>query len=250
MAAIRTNWQNIRQYIWLVGGLICLLVALIFWAVTDTKDLVTVVNPIEESQVQIQPEKVAATSHLGALMDEVRPLEMTTRIVTAGSHDAEFRGTKFFQENKKAWTIELFKTSDEDVILGFLQKQADRKNFIYFRLSGEDQAEQYVLAYGLFKSDDQAKSQLQQLNLKLPASIHPQAIQFEKYSALINDLGSDEMASANKLYQVKLKSAPLPVVDETLLAQAKSALSSLTGSTPANQTTKPQLPVVMHLAMW
>ncbi|MFU1721888.1 hypothetical protein, partial [Bacillus velezensis] len=148
-----------------------LLVALIFWAVTDTKDLVTVVNPIEESQVQIQPEKVAATSHLGALMDEVRPLEMTTRIVTAGSHDAEFRGTKFFQENKKAWTIELFKTSDEDVILGFLQKQADRKNFIYFRLSGEDQAEQYVLAYGLFKSDDQAKSQLQQLNLKLPASI-------------------------------------------------------------------------------
>lgn len=238
MAAIRTNWQNIRQYIWLVGGLICLLVALIFWAVTDIKDLVTVVNPIEESQVQIQPEKVAATSHLGALMDEVRPLEMTTRIVTAGSHDAEFRGTKFFQENKKAWTIELFKTSDEDVILGFLQKQADRKNFIYFRLSGEDQAEQYVLAYGLFKSDDQAKSQLQQLNLKLPASIHPQAIQFEKYSALINDLGSDEMASANKLYQVKLKSAPLPVVDETLLAQAKSALSSLTGSAPANQTTK------------
>jgi len=238
MAAVRTNWQNIRQYIWLVGGLICLLVALIFWAVTDTKDLVTVVNPIEESQVQIQPEKVAATSHLGALMDEVRPLEMTTRIVTAGSHDAEFRGTKFFQENKKAWTIELFKTSDEDVILGFLQKQADRKNFIYFRLSGEDQAEQYVLAYGLFKSDDQAKSQLQQLNLKLPASIHPQAIQFEKYSALVNDLGSDEMASANKLYQVKLKSAPLPVVDETLLAQAKSALSSLTGSAPANQTTK------------
>ena len=238
MAAIRTNWQNIRQYIWLVGGLICLLVALIFWAVTDTKDLVTVVNPIEESQVQIQPEKVAATSHLGALMDEVRPLEMTTRIVTAGSHDAEFRGTKFFQENKKAWTIELFKTSDEDVILGFLQKQLDRKNFIYFRLSGEDQAEQYVLAYGLFKSDDQAKTQLQQLNLKLPASIHPQAIQFEKYSALVNDLGSDEMASANKLYQVKLKSAPLPVVDETLLAQAKSALSSLTASTPANQTTK------------
>ncbi len=238
MAAIRTNWQNIRQYIWLVGGLICLLVALIFWVVTDTKDLVTVVNPIEEAQVQIQPEKVAATSHLGALMDEVRPLEMTTRIVTAGNHDVEFRGTKFFQENKKAWMIELFKTSDEDLILGFLQKQADRKNFIYFRLSGEDQTEQYVLAYGVFKSDEQAKNQLRQLNLKLPASIHPQAIQFEKYIPLVNDLGSDEMAGTNKLYQVKLKSAPLPVVDETLLAQAKSALSSLTGSTPTNQTTK------------
>jgi uncharacterized membrane protein YbhN (UPF0104 family) len=31
MAAIRTNWQNIRQYIWLVGGL--LVWCLIFWAV-------------------------------------------------------------------------------------------------------------------------------------------------------------------------------------------------------------------------
>jgi len=166
MAAIRTNWQNIRQYIWLVGGLLCLVIAVIFWAVTDTKELVTVENPIEETQVQIQPEKVAATAHLGALMDEVRPLEMTTRVVTAGNHDAEFRGTKFFQENKKAWTIELFKASNEDVIQSFLQKQADRKNFIYFRLSGENQTEQYVLAYGLFKTDDQAKAQLQQLNLK------------------------------------------------------------------------------------
>jgi hypothetical protein len=239
MAAIRTNWQNIRQYIWLVGGLLCLVIAVIFWAVTDTKELVTVENPIEETQVQIQPEKVAATVHLGALMDEVRPLEMTTRVVTAGNHDAEFRGTKFFQENKKAWTIELFKASNEDVIQSFLQKQADRKNFIYFRLSGENQTEQYVLAYGLFKTDDQAKAQLQQLSLKLPASIHPQSIQFEKYSALVNDLGADEMASANKLYEVKLKSAPLPVVDETVLAQAKSALSSLTNSSGANnETTK------------
>jgi hypothetical protein len=239
MTATRTNWQNIRQYIWLVGGLLCLLIAVIFWAVTDTKELVTVENPIEETQVQIQPEKVAATAHLGALMDEVRPLEMTTRVVTAGNHDAEFRGTKFFQENKKAWTVELFKASNEDVIQSFLQKQTDRKNFIYFRLSGENQTEQYVLAYGLFKSDEQAKNQLQQLNLQLPASIHPQAVQFEKYASLVNDLGSDELASANKLYEVRLKSAPLPVVDETILAQAKSALSSLTSPANAsNETTK------------
>ncbi|KAF1018740.1 MAG: hypothetical protein GAK29_04134 [Acinetobacter bereziniae] len=239
MTAIRTTWQNIQQYIWLIGGLLCLVIAVIFWAVTDTKALVTVENPIEESQVQIQPEKVAATAHLGALMDEVRPLEMTTRVVTAGNHDAEFRGTKFFQENKKAWTVELFKASNEDVIQSFLQKQADRKNFIYFRLSGENQTEQYVLAYGLFKNDDQAKAQLQQLNFKLPASVHPQPIQFEKYASLVNDLGSDEMVNANKLYEIKLKSAPLPVVDETVLAQAKAALSSLTNSSgTANETTK------------
>lgn len=237
MTAIRTNWQNIRQYIWLIGGLLCLVVAFVFWIATDTKELVTVANPIEESQVQIQPEKVAATAHLGALMDEVRPLEMTTRMVATGSHDPEFRGTKFFQDNKKNWTVELFKTSDEDVIRSFLQKQIDRKNFIYFRLSGEHQTEQYVLAYGLFKGNDQAKTQLQQLGFNLPASIHPQPVQFEKYLSLVNDLGSDEMASANKLYEVRLKSAPLPVVDETLLAQAKSALAAVTGSATTGTTT-------------
>ncbi|MEG0488806.1 MAG: hypothetical protein RR575_12865 [Acinetobacter sp.] len=233
---MRTNWQNIRQYIWLIGGLLCLLAALIFWAITDTKDLVTVANPIGETQVQIQPEKVAASAHLGSLMDEVRPLEMTTRVVTAGNHAAEFRGTKFIQENKKAWTVELFKSTDEDIIRSFLQKQTDRKNFVYFRLSGENQTEQYVLVYGVFKSDDLAKAQLQQLNVKLPNTIHPQAIQFEKYAAFVNDLGSDEMMGTNKLYEVKLKSAPLPVVDESLLAQAKSALAAITGSNAVNTT--------------
>ena len=235
MVAIRTNWQNIRQYIWLIGGLLCLLAALIFWAITDTKDLVTVTNPIGETQVQIQPEKVAASAHLGSLMDEVRPLEMTTRVVTAGNHAAEFRGTKFFQENKKAWTVELFKVTDEDIIRSFLQKQLDRKNFIYFRLSGENQTEQYVLVYGVFKNDDQAQAQLKQLNFKFPNTIHPQAIQFEKYASLVNDLGSDEMMGTNKLYEVKLKSAPLPVIDESLLAQAKSALTAI-GSVALNTT--------------
>ena len=236
MTVVRINWQNIRQYIWLIGGLLCLVAALIFWAITDTKNLVTVTNPIGETQVQIQPEKVAASAHLGSLMDEVRPLEMTTRVVAAGNHAAEFRGTKFVQENKKAWTVELFKTTDEDIIRGFLQKQADRKNFIYFRLSGENQTEQYVLVYGVFKNDDLAKAQLSQLNFKFPNTIHPQAIQFEKYATFVNDLGSDEMAGANKLYEVKLKSAPLPVIDESLLAQAKSALAAITGSNAVNTT--------------
>jgi hypothetical protein len=34
--------------------------------------------------VQIQPEKVATTANLGALADEVRPLDLTTRTVASG----------------------------------------------------------------------------------------------------------------------------------------------------------------------
>ena len=236
MVAIRRNWQNIRQYIWLIGGLLCFLFALIFWILTDTKDLVTVVNPIEEAQVQIQPEKVAATTHLGALMDEVRPLEMTTRVVAAGNHEPEFRGTKFFQENKKAWTVELFKASNEDIIRAFLRKQSDRKKFIYFRLSGENQTEQYVVAYGLFNNDAQAKAQIQQLSTILPTTLRPQTVQFEQYLTSVNDLGTEEMAGgSNKMYEVKLRSAPLPAIDETLIARTASSTGA---EGPSETTTK------------
>ena len=236
MVAIRRNWQNIRQYIWLIGGLLCFLFALIFWILTDTKDFVTVVNPIEEAQVQIQPEKVAATTHLGALMDEVRPLEMTTRVVAAGNHEPEFRGTKFFQENKKAWTVELFKASNEDIIRAFLRKQSDRKKFIYFRLSGENQTEQYVVAYGIFNNDAQAKAQIQQLSTILPTTLRPQTVQFEKYLTSVNDLGTEEMAGgSNKMYEVKLRSAPLPAIDETLIARTASSTGA---EGPSETTTK------------
>ena len=120
MATIRTQWQRIQNYIWLVCGLVCLFAALIFWAITDTDALVEVEKSAEtESELQIQPEKVAATNLLGALQEEVRPLEMTTRVVNTGSYEPEFRGTKFVTENKSASTIELFRVTKEDVIRSF-----------------------------------------------------------------------------------------------------------------------------------
>ena len=237
MTTTRLNWQKIRQYIWLIGGVLCLVCALIFWIMTDTHDLVTVENPIEETQVQIQPEKVATTTDLGNLTDEVRPLELTTRVIGSGDHEIEFRGTKFIQENKKNWTIELFRVNKEEVIQSFLQKQPDRKNLIYFRLSGENQAEQYVLAYGIFKNADAAKAELAQLNIKLPASIQPKAIQLDQYASLINDLGSDELQGSNQLYAVKLKAAALPIIDESLLVQPKLPVVQTPATTAMNSTT-------------
>lgn len=236
MTATRLNWQKIRQYIWLIGGVLCLICALIFWILTDTHDLVTVEHPIEETQVQIQPEKVATTVDLGSLTDEVRPLELTTRVIGSGDHELEFRGTKFIQDNKKNWSIELFRVSKEEVIQSFLQKQLDRKNLLYFRLSGENQAEQYVLTYGVFKNADAAKAELAQLKIALPASIQPKAIQFDQYASLINDLGSDELQGSNQLYAVKLKAAALPVIDESLLAQPKPVVKTPATST-MNSTT-------------
>lgn len=222
-----TPWQRIQSYIWLVCGVGCLLAALIFWAITDTDALVEIEKSAEtEVDLQIQPEKVAATHLLGALEDEVRPLEMTTRMVNTGSYEAEFRGSKFINDNKNAFTLELFRVSKVDIIRSFLKKQDQRKNFFYIRLNDADQVEQYALIYGIYKNNAAAQQALQQLDLKLPKSIQPKIQAMKDYTALVNDMGAEEMRTNQPLYAVNLKVAALPRLDESLLTAAKPAISS------------------------
>ena len=240
MTVSRTLWQNVQQYIWLVGGIVCLLLAFIFWVMTDSKKLVEVEKSADsDAPVQIQPEKVATTANLGALADEVRPLDLTTRTVASGQHEAEFRGTKFINENKKQWTLELFRASDEDIIKNFLKNRPERNKFIYFRLSGDKQSEQYVLTYGVFKRSEDAIQQLTQLNLDLPESIKPQPQQFSTYAPLVNDLGTDEMKGGiSQTYEVRLRPAALPKIDESLLIGGGVATQPKVAAPATNSTTR------------
>ena len=222
MTTLHTPWQRIRNSIWLVCGLGCLLAALIFWAITDNKNLVEMDKSAEtEAELQIQPEKVAATSSLGALEEEVRPLEISTRIVNTNNHEPEFRGTKFINDNKNALTLELFRVSKVEIIQSFLKKQPQRDHLFYIRLNAPDQIEQYALLYGLYKNDAQAEQALQQLALKLPTSIQPKIQALKDYAALVNDMGADESANNKKVYAVHLKAAALPSMDERPLLVPK-----------------------------
>ncbi len=238
-AASQSVKQRVQNSIWLVCGALCLLLAIIFWAITDRDELVEVEKaPESEVELQIQPAKVAATAHLGALIDEVKPLEQTKRLTASGLHESEFRGTKFISEQRKNQTIELFRVSEEDIIKGFLKKQADRQNFLYIRLSGENRAEQYVLLYGNYKNTSQAQSALEQLALQLPASIKPVVTSFMDYLPFVNDLGAEEVSLNNKLYEVALKPAALPKIDESLLAAPKQSATSLQRSTTTTTVTR------------
>lgn len=239
MAARQSQWQKIHHYIWLVAGAVCLFAALVFWAITDTKELVEVEKVAEtEVELQIQPEKVAAMSHLGALNEEVRPLDMTTRVVATAQHEPEFRGTKFISDTSKQYAIELFRVSNEDILKSFLRKQAERHKFVYLRLSGEDHPEQYVILLGPYSSQNDAKSNLAALNIALPASVKPAVVELKQYQPYVNDLGSDETSSNQKLYAVKLRPAALPKIDEAQLA-ARKALAAVSNaiSPQANATT-------------
>lgn len=237
MTALRTHWQKIQQSIWLLGAVLCLLAALIFWAVTDREELVEIEKqPESEIELQIQPEKVAATTYLGSLQEEVRPLELTTRLTASGVHEAEFRGTKFIQEQKNNSTIELFRVSDENIIKSFIKKQTDRSKLFYIRLSGEGQAEQYVMLYGSFGNKREAAQTLTALPFKFPETIQPVVVQFADYRPYVNDLGADEMGLSTKLYAVNLRPAAVPTIDESVLARPPA--TSMTA--PSTQAVAPQ----------
>lgn len=237
MTALRTHWQKIQQSIWLLGAVLCLLAALIFWAVTDRDELVEIEKqPESEIDLQIPPEKVAATTYLGGLQEEVQPLELTTRLTASGVHEAEFRGTKFIQEQKNNSTIELFRVSDENIIKSFIKKQTDRSKLFYIRLSGEGQAEQYVMLYGSFGNKREAAQTLTALPFKFPETIQPVVVQFADYRPYVNDLGADEIGLSTKLYAVNLRPAAVPVIDESVLARPTATSTTA----PTTQAVAPQ----------
>lgn len=228
------NTTIIRRVL-LIGGGICLVAAGICGLFSTSKPLKHATQPTQEDvQPQFQAEKLSAIPNLGVMVDEVRPLQQTTRVVASGQHSAEFRGTHFIQTNIKNYALEIFETNKEELIQDFLDKRSDRQKFIYLRLSIEHQPERYILLYGLYNSEDNAQEQLQQLNLGLPKSIHPKTVALKNYADLVNDMGADELSSNQQLYNVKLKPAAIP---QTPVVPVAPASSTVTTTAPAVQTT-------------
>lgn len=224
MAATHIRTPKMHQTLWMAGGLLCLGLAFAAWLLTDTQQLLEVeTQPVTDVVTNIQPEKVAATTHLGALLNEVRPLEMTTRVVATGQHEAEFRGNKFIDENKNKYVIELFRTTKEDIVTMFLKKQVERKNYKYIRLSGDNQIEQYAVLYGVYNTQSEAQHQLSQLGVELPKSVQPLVTGVKSYKTLVNDLGSDELGLNQKIYDVKLRPSAIPKAGDNIVPVTPTA---------------------------
>lgn len=193
----------------IVGG-ICLGVAFVMAVMIKTSPIKVDDNALEEdTQPQFQAEKISATANVGVLLDQVRPLQQTKRVVSNVTHEPEFRGTKFVQQNAKAATIEVLSFSKEEVLKDFLKQRPDRDKFIYLRLSSDQQPERFVLLTGVYKNESSAQFNLEHMQLNLPASVHPQPKSFQSYIKYVNDLGSEEL-STNTAYEVKLKRVSIP----------------------------------------
>lgn len=227
MTAIRTYKQRMQNILWAVSGLLCLAVAFMSWAASQENKRVEANKDFEtDLELHIQPEKVATAQHVGAFLSEVRPLERNQRVVVTGKHGPQFRGTRFLEDHKKKYVIELFRVVEEDVISNFLKRQTqinEINNLVYLRLSADDQPEQYVVIYGQYVDENQAKTALANLGLNLPTSIQPKIVALYDYRPYVNDLGSEEMVSMRKLYEVRLNPVALPRLDNVMMQEMRRA---------------------------
>ena len=211
-------WQKIQQWSWLVLALTCWFFAMAFWAATTKTDDVVVLNEKKpaETQQQLQPETISATTDLGMLHDQVHPLNVAQRVITSGQHEAEFRGSKFMKDNQNNWTIELFRVTNEDVIKSFLRAQSNRSNYYYFRLTRPQQTDSYILIYGVYAGQYETESQLKQLQKNWPMQLKPTVQPLQRYLSQVNDLGSDELQSKLQLNLIKLSPVAIPQEINTL----------------------------------
>ena len=93
------------------------------------------------------------------------------------------------------------------------------------------------MLYGQYKTASQANQALSTLKLNLPASVKPEVVAMQQYVSLVNNLGSEELASNQKLYEIRLKNVPLPKVDESVrLRQQQTQTESKPRSSDAATT--------------
>lgn len=206
------NKSRYKPWLSLIVGGVCLAVSVVVLLTVKP-----VVNPEQDNNEDVvypsfQAEQVAAVSNLGVLIDQVKPLQQTTRVVISSVHEPEFRGTNFVQDNRNRYAVQLFKIGKEDIIKDFLQQRSDRKNFIYLRLTTTAEPDKYVLIYGIYDGEQEAQAVLKRLNLNLPKTIQPTVEKVDSYKPYVRDMGSDEGVQTAKLYDVRLTNAPLPRV--------------------------------------
>jgi hypothetical protein len=248
---LKIAFEHWRSLGWLGFGVSILLVCLIMWVSLQLAKRVTVEQAWDNAPKAIDPqtqqEKLNPT--LGALVDEVPLLDLTTKDIPAGVHAPEFRGVAFIDANAKKWTVQLMNVSQETVITEYLATRRDRQKFYYFRMT-QDDVDRFVLTYGAFNSVQEAMRAMQGVDFALPDSIKAFPERFASYEDLVTDQGNDERiigsVNAQKYRQVLLKPVLIPIETDpnTGVSADQSSSEPAYGALPSDQIVSPVAPRV------
>lgn len=238
-------WRTVQNSTWLLGGLIMLAIAFFLWVGMQIHQRITVEKDLKARDVPVEPEKVQFSPTLGMMTDMVPELDIN-QDVSSSERAAEFRGASFVKTQSGNWTVHVMSVSQEEIVKSYLDKRADRDKFFYLRSRTPEQGERYVLVYGSFSSVGKALEASKTISFDLPASVKAYPVRFSEFkSSVIDDVGSEDsitnLSKASQVYQVRLRSVPVPVEAPAAPPTPTAPIDSSVNST---QSTIPTLPSV------
>ncbi len=241
-------WRTIQNSTWLIGGLILLGVAFFLWIGIQVHQHIVVEKPVDQGDVPIEPEKVRFSSTLGMMTDVVSPLDLS-QTTTSSTYTAEFRGADYVKAQSNRWYLHVMNVTKAEVIKSYLANRTDRDKFTYFRYLEPKQPERYILAYGSFPTVSKALDASKSIQFDLPDSVKVYPERFSELKKFVNDevaadLQITNLGGASRLYQVKLRSVPVPVESPAQTVSSShntnpqteqpSTANNPLGSTPSN----------------
>ncbi|RYY79695.1 MAG: hypothetical protein EOO69_05260 [Moraxellaceae bacterium] len=238
-------WRTVQNSTWLLGGLAMLAIAFFMWIGMQIHQRVTVEKDLKAKDVPVEPEKVQFSPTLGMMTDMVPELDIN-QDVSSGERSAEFRGASFIKAQSGSWTVHVMSVSQEDIVKSYLDKRPDRDKFFYMRSRTPEQGERYVLVYGSFSSVGRALDASKAMTFDLPASVKAYPVRFSDFkSSVTDDVGSEDsitnLSKSGQVYQVRLRSVPVPVdvptAPSTPVAPIDSAIGQSTGAGATTLTT-------------
>lgn len=245
-------WRTIQNSTWLIGGLILLGSAFFLWIGIQVHQHIVVEKPVDQGDVPVEPEKVRFSSTLGMMTDVVPPLDLSQITTSSSTHTAEFRGADYVKAQSNRWYLHVMNVTKAEVIESYLANRTDRDKFTYFRYLEPKQPERYILAYGSFPTVSKALDASKSIQFDLPDSVKVYPERFSELKKFVNDevaadLEITNLGGANRLYQVKLRSVPVPVPVEqptqtasssrngnSLIDQPSTISNAIVNNTPSN----------------
>lgn len=180
-----------QALIWLVMAGIML----ILWFFMSLFDG-TPVTAKERKKTQVVAEDFAlplTIDHLNELAREVPPIDFTTVVQDLRNYPAEFKDKKFFENNKKRWTVQVMDVAQNEIITEYLKRRNDREKFAYFRYYNTNNEQRYILTYGIMGSTQEALGTIKTIDFELPKSIMPMPEQMSRYVSMIDNYERPEM---------------------------------------------------------
>lgn len=204
VASKKERYFRRQAFYMLVLAGVVFVVWFVLWLAMSTPSAIQ--NAKDNSKATSITEAPTHIDSMGELDKEVPPIDFATLVQDFRTYPAEFKDKRYF--DNKNYTIELMNVSQNDIIVSYLNsRKKDRSRFAYLRYLDNNQNPRYILTYGKFVGEDEARTAAKSVNFDLPASVVPNVVVMSNYLKNMDNYERDEIISdANqKLRLVRLQ---------------------------------------------